>query len=190
MNITVFIGCDFSGKEPYRTISGMVESFSDEKTGLRVYPVLSNTANKFLVQAFGESHPEIRNGALFDNGLRSHIQALIKNSDFSIFDVSDYKGLVVPSNDAPLEGLGKQYCLNVIHELGIASAVAGDVPRMDARFFFRKGLKPIEDISNLQGALPLTYDPYKTFNHLKEQLENNLAPLIWQRRTAAESEGS
>lgn len=190
MNFTVFIGCDFSSKEPYRTLKGAVESFSDEKTGSRVYPILSNTSNKALIEAFGESHPEILNGALFSNGLRSHIKALIKNCDFAIFDVSDYKGLTVPSNDAPLEGFGKQYCLNVIHELGIAAALADGLQRMDARFFFRKGLKPIDDISNLQGVLPLTYDAYKSFNHLKEQLENNLAPLIWQRRKVAESGGS
>lgn len=203
MNFTVFIGCDFAGHEPYRTLKGVVESLS--KPDSKVYPILSNTDNDILREAFGESHPEIRSGALFEHGLGLHVKALIRNCDFAIFDVSGYKGLAVPSNDDLLEKLEKQYCLNVIHEIGIATAFAGEAQAdarcfirkgfewlcgtgqparrgMDASFFARKGLDPIKDISNLQGALPLTYNPYKSFNNLKEKLESNLEPLIWLRR--------
>jgi hypothetical protein len=154
MNLTVFIACDFADKEPYRTLTGAVDSCSIP--GSKVYPILSNTNNKVLLEAFGKDHADIQNGMLFSKKLGVKIKTLIKNCDFAIFDLSGYKDITLPANDAPLDGLEKRYCLNVIHEFGIATAFADDAARKDARFFFRKGLEPIKDISNLQGDLPLT----------------------------------
>lgn len=185
MNFTVFVACDFARNGPYRTITDSVAACSESDS--KVYPILSNTNNKALLEAFGEANPDIQSGLLFSKKLAVKIRTLIKNCDFAIFDLSGYKDMELPANDAPLDGLEKRYCLNVIHEFGIATAFADEATRRDSRFFFRKGLTPIEDISNLQGDLPLTYDPYKNFTHLKEQLENNLAPLIWQRRNAAKT---
>ncbi len=179
MNFTVFVGCDFAGKEPYRTLKGTVESFSEP--GSKVYPILSNTDNKVLIEAFGAAHPDILNRTLLTRNLGMRIKTLIKNCDFAIFDFSDYKGFTLPLCDFPLMNT---YCLNVIHEFGIAQALANDGKPTEGRYFYRKGLLPVKDVSNLQGELPLGRGPYKSFTHLKEQLEENLAPLIWLRRNA------
>jgi hypothetical protein len=148
-------------------MKSMIERLS--RPGSRVFPIFSNTDNDILLDAFGPTHKEIKQLLCRSLGIR--IKAMIRNCDFSIFDISGYK----PRS---------RYCLNVIHELGIATAYASDEKAIDGRLFYRKSLRVIKDVSNLQGELPLASGPYRSFPHLRNQLAANLLPMVEMKRRA------
>ena len=166
MKMTVFVGCDFAKDGPYRTITRVLKDFA--RPGLTIYPIVSNSAADTVIEAFGHNHPQIRQ--LTSSGLTIRISAMIRNCDIMLFDITGYKK--------------SRYCLNVIHELGIATGYTIARRNTDARFFCKRGLEWIKDVSNLQGGLPLTSRPYKSMIHLGRQLRENLLPLIEMKRLA------
>jgi hypothetical protein len=98
--------------------------------------------------------------------LMDKIAALIKNCDFSVFDISGYKA-------------GRTYCPNAIYELGIGVGLKAGQPalKMDARFFAKDGLSWWSDISDLSNKLPIVR-AYKNFGELEQDITDNLGALI------------
>lgn len=167
--VTVFVGCDFYGTGPRKTLDAFLRKFSDKS--IKVCPIFSCSTNSEIAAAFGRKHPDF-DAMMGSDGMMSRIYALIKNSDCVIFDLTGYR----PK---------RRYCLNVIYELGIALPFArelrpGRKKKLTWRFFAKTGLKYHKDISDLSGDQPLFFG-YKDLDDLKEKISDNLLPLIFEK---------
>jgi hypothetical protein len=168
--VTVFVGCDFYGTGPRKTLYKFLRSFSDKH--VQVLPIFSCSKNTEIVAAFGRRHADI-DAMTGSDGMMGRIYALIKNSDFVIFDLTGYRP-------------GRKYCLNVIYELGIAFPFAKELrpgmkKKLTWRFFARRDLKYFKDISDLAGEHPLFFG-YKNMTDMKAKIEDNLIPLLFEKR--------
>jgi hypothetical protein len=169
--VTVFVACDFDPAGPKVPIETTLALLQKQFKDVKIIPFFSNSKLNEIVGAFGAGHKDI--GAMTGENLMDKIAALIKNCDFSVFDISGYK-------------TGRTYCPNAIYELGIAIGLkAGQSAlKMDARFFAKDGLKWWSDISDLSGKLPFVRD-YKSFTELELDITDNLGALIQIRLQGA-----
>lgn len=94
--VTVFVGCDFHGTGPRKVLDRFLKSFKD----IQVLPIFSCSSNSDVIQAFGRKHRDY-DAMIGSHGMMGKTYALIKNSDFFIFDLTGYRA-------------NRRYCLNAI----------------------------------------------------------------------------